>query len=82
MTLPAFQQKYLQASDLSAIAGKVFRGERISMEDGRWLYATRDLTALGILANWKREQLNDNRAYFIINRYLTKTNICTAGCTF
>ncbi len=82
MPLSDFQKKYLENSTLAPVARKVFAGERISIDDGRALYAARDLTALGLLANWKREQLNGDKAYFIVNRYINPTNVCTAGCTF
>jgi aminodeoxyfutalosine synthase len=81
-SLTAFQQKYLEQSELQPIAAKVFAGERLTIDDGRKLYATRDITGLGMLANWKREQLNGDKAYFIVNRYINPTNVCTAGCTF
>jgi aminodeoxyfutalosine synthase len=81
-SLTPFQQKYLQSSELNPIAAKVFAGERLTLDDGRTLYATRDFTGLGMLANWKREQLNGDKAYFIVNRYINPTNVCTAGCTF
>src|SRR5579863_726204 len=65
---------------LRPIAGKVLAGERLSGEDGLALYESRDLLAVGWLANHVREQKHGNICYFNVNRHINPTNICVAHC--
>ncbi len=67
-------------SELSPIARKVFAGERLSFEDGVSLFTTRDFLGLGRLANYVREKLHGNVAYYNVNRYLNPTNLCWVDC--
>ena len=48
-------------ADLAPIRDKVLRHERLTREDGRALFATGDLNALGALANFVNESLNGAR---------------------
>jgi aminodeoxyfutalosine synthase len=65
---------------LAAIAEKVLAGQRLSYEDGIVLYGTSDVLAVGWLANWVREKLHGNIAYFNVNRHINPTNVCVANC--
>jgi aminodeoxyfutalosine synthase len=67
-------------STLSAIAEKVFNNERLSYEDGVALFQSKDVLALGRLANYVRERLNGNRAYYNVNRHINYTNVCVIDC--
>jgi len=67
---------------LGAIAAKVFDGVRLDIADARTLYATPHLHALGAIANWRREQLHGDRAYFNVNQHINYTNICNKLCRF
>jgi aminodeoxyfutalosine synthase len=69
-------------AELREIAGKVERGERLSLEDGILLYEHPDLNAVGRLANQVRERLNGNLAYYNINQHINPTNICNKFCRF
>ena len=64
------------------ILDKINARERLSIEDGRRLYATSNILALGSLANTVRERFNGNRAYFIYNQHINYSNICTNLCKF
>lgn len=64
------------------IAEKIFNEKRISIKEGIGLYQNPNLNFLGALANWRREQLHGNRAYFIQNQHLNNTNICVLHCKF
>ena len=68
---------------LDSIARKVEDGERLSMDDGLFLYddSTR-LHEIGQLANLVRERINGNVAYYNINTHLNPTNICVYRCNF
>ena len=72
----------LPRADLADIYEKICAGERLSIEDGRRLFATNDILALGSLANYVRERQNGNRAYFIYNQHINYSNICTNLCKF
>ncbi len=65
---------------LYPIAEKVLAGGRLSFEDGVTLYQTGDVLAVGWLANYVREKINGNVAYFNVNRHINPTNVCVASC--
>jgi aminodeoxyfutalosine synthase len=67
---------------LSDIAEKVFAAQRLTDEEGRRLYAVKDLNALGYLANHVRERKNGNVATYVLNLYLNYSNICILSCQF
>ena len=68
---------------LDTIAKKVERGERLSFDDGMFLYEpTTPLHEIGALANIVRERINGNAAYYNINTHLNPTNICVYRCNF
>lgn len=69
-------------ADLGDIAEKVLGAERLSIEDGRRLYASDDLHTVGALANHVRERLNGDVAYFNVNQHINYTNYCNKFCKF
>ncbi len=69
-------------AELAPIRARVLAGQRLSREDGRALFATPDLNALGALANFVNETLNGDRATFTYNRHLNYTNVCAYRCMF
>jgi aminodeoxyfutalosine synthase len=70
------------AGQLAAIRARVEAGERLSFEDGVFLYDHADLHSLGELANLVRERKNGNNAYYNVNTHLNATNVCVYRCTF
>lgn len=71
------------STSLAAIQDKVAAGERLSAEDGLFLYDPKTpLHEVGALANQVRERINGNFAYFNINTHLNPTNVCVYRCTF
>ena len=67
---------------LQAIARKVYANERITPEEGIYLYDHGELSYLGILANYVRERKNGNRTYFNRNFHIEPTNLCVYDCKF
>lgn len=68
---------------LDDIRAKVDAGERLSFDDGLFLYSpAAPLNDVGQLANLVRERKNGNFAYFNINTHLNPTNVCVYRCTF
>lgn len=68
--------------NLFPIIDKVLSGERLSFEDGIKLFNTNDILTLGKLANFKKEEKSGKYVYFVINRQINPTNICTLDCKF
>ncbi len=71
-----------QSSELKTIAHKVLANERISFEDGVYLFKHANLSYLATLANYVREKKNGNYAYFNRNFHVEPTNICVYTCSF
>lgn len=67
---------------LREIAVKVRQGERISFEEGVYLYEHADLPYLGVLANFIRERLHGDKTYFNRNFHIEPTNLCVYDCKF
>lgn len=69
---------------LAPIAEKVLGGERLSPEDGVTLFETKDLLAVGALADLVNRRKNGDRVYFAANQHINPTNVCIlrATCTF
>jgi aminodeoxyfutalosine synthase len=72
----------LQRSELRDLVDKVLAAERLSLDDGLRLFATRDLNALGALANLARQRRVGNRVSYLVNRYLNYSNYCILSCQF
>ncbi|MCI0443218.1 aminofutalosine synthase MqnE [bacterium] len=73
-------ETYLQKTELSDIADKVFAGKRLSREDGIRLYESNELLTIGYLANFVREKLHGRKAFFNVNRHIEPTNVCVLKC--
>jgi aminodeoxyfutalosine synthase len=69
-------------SDLKAIAQKVMKQERITFDEGVLLYEKGELSYLGVLANYIREQRHGNKTYFNRNFHIEPTNLCVYDCKF
>ena len=74
--------RLLQKSELSGIAEKVQAGVRIDEEEALQLFRTRDLHALGILADTVRQRKVGVHSSYIINRYINYSNYCILSCQF
>ena len=73
---------FIQRSELRDIYDKVVAGERISEADALRLFESKDLNALGAIADFVRQKKVGNRASFIINRYINYSNYCILSCQF
>lgn len=69
-------------NQMAEIIEKVRHGQRLSLEDGVYLYQTDDLLTLGQLANEANLKKNGKKVYFIENMSLYFTNVCEAHCAF
>ena len=75
--LHAFQT---EDARLDPIYKQVVGGDRLSAEDALALYRSKDILALGWMANYVRERMHGDRAYFNVNRHINPTNVCVAYC--
>ena len=73
---------FVKQSELRDLYDKVAAGERISEADALRLFESKDLNALGAIADLARQKKVGNRASFIINRYLNYSNYCILSCQF
>src|SRR5579884_3448023 len=67
---------------LAAIRAKVEAGQRLSFDEGVFLYDHVDLFTLGELANLVRERKNGRFTFYNVNTHLNPTNVCVYRCTF
>jgi aminodeoxyfutalosine synthase len=73
---------FIQRSELGDIYDKVVAGERISEGDALRLFESKDLNAVGAIADFVRERKVGNRASYIVNRYINYSNYCILSCQF
>ena len=73
---------FLQHSPLRDLYEKVVAGERLSDADALRLFESKDLHALGAIADFARARKVGNRASYILNRYLNYSNYCILSCQF
>lgn len=69
-------------SPLKAIEAKVERGERLDFEDGVALFNSRDLLGVGRLADRVKRRKVGDKVYFVNNRHINQTNVCSCRCKF
>jgi aminodeoxyfutalosine synthase len=73
---------FVQRSELRDLYDKVAAGERISEADALRLFESKDLNAVGAIADLARQKKTGNRASYIINRYVNYSNYCILSCQF
>lgn len=64
------------------ITDKVHANERLSYDDGVWLFEQRDVIQIGKLAQVVRRRLHGDKVYFNKNRHINPTNVCAFHCNF
>ncbi len=75
-------EKYIDNAGFGKILEKVQTGERLTFDEGRQLYKSNDILALGYLANIVRNRVNGDNAFFIYNQHINYSNICINLCKF
>src|SRR5437899_3184540 len=73
---------FLQRSELRDLYEKVVAGQRISETDALRLFESKDLNAVGAIADFVRQRKVGNHASYILNRYLNYSNYCILSCQF
>lgn len=67
---------------LDAVRAKLDAGERLSMDDGRLLFATPDIHGVIELADGLRRRMHPGAGYYNINRHFNYSNVCALSCKF
>ncbi|MEI9962141.1 MAG: aminofutalosine synthase MqnE [Limisphaerales bacterium] len=73
---------FIQRSELRDIYDKVVANERISEADALRLFESKDLNAVGAIADFVRQRKVGNHASYIVNRYINYSNYCILSCQF
>jgi len=73
---------FIRRSELSGLYDQVVAGERISEADALRLFESKDLNAVGAIADFARQKRVGNRASYILNRYINYSNYCILSCQF
>src|SRR5437867_799949 len=73
---------FVQRSDLRDLYDKAVAGERMSEADALRLFESKDLNAVGAIADFVNQRKNGRRASYIINRYINYSNYCILSCQF
>ena len=73
---------FIQRSELRDVYDKVVAGERISEADALRLFESKDLNAVGAIADFARQRKVGDHASYILNRYLNYSNYCILSCQF
>ncbi|HEY2342634.1 MAG TPA: aminofutalosine synthase MqnE [Chthoniobacteraceae bacterium] len=69
-------------ADLRSVYDKVLAQGRITDAEALQLYRSKDINAVGAIANVIRERKNGNVATYIHNQYVNYSNICVLSCQF
>ena len=67
---------------LRRIGEKILNVERITQDEGLYLFEKADLPYVGSLANFVREKLHGDKTYYNRNFHIEPTNICVFACKF
>ncbi len=64
------------------IAEKIFSGDRLTFDEGMFLYQQASFNFLSVMANYVKEKISGNDVYFNINIHIEPTNYCVYNCKF
>lgn len=81
-TIKTLLKTTITDNKLNSIYNKVLNEERITPEEGTYLFYNAELSHLGTLANYIREKRHGNKTYFNKNFHIEPTNICVFDCKF
>src|ERR1700739_4101273 len=73
---------FVERSGLRDLYDKGADGRRIDEADALRLFESKDLNAIGAIADLARQKRVGNRASYIINRYINYSNYCILSCQF
>jgi aminodeoxyfutalosine synthase len=74
--LPRVDHRVLRDRALHPIADKVAAGERLTADEGAYLFRTPDLLGVGALADAANRARHGDRVFFAANQHIKPTNVC------
>jgi aminodeoxyfutalosine synthase len=74
--LPRIDHTRLRDAALRPIADKLAAGERLTRDDGAYLFRTPDLLGVGALADAVNRARHGDRVFFAANQHINPTNVC------
>ena len=75
-------QFFLQRSELRDLYDKVAASQRLTEADALRLFESKNLNAVGAIADLACQRRASRRASYIINRYINYSNYCILSCQF
>jgi aminodeoxyfutalosine synthase len=82
LSTAAEQSLHSLSPHLVHIQEKIYNGERITEEEGLFLFEKASLPFVGSLANYIREKKHGDITYFNRNFHIEPTNVCVFSCNF
>jgi aminodeoxyfutalosine synthase len=79
---PSLMNSAIRQSGLRDLYEKIAANERIDENDALRLFESKDLNAVGAMADFVRERKCGNQASYILNRYINYSNYCILSCHF
>lgn len=76
-----FQQTNIDSKFIT-VADKIYEQERLTFEDGVFLFEKGEAGYLGSLANYVSNRLHQSKVYFNRNFHIEPTNVCVFTCNF
>ena len=70
------------SKDIQPLALKISQGQRLTLEDGLYLYSYPNLSEIGRLSNCVRTARFGTYAFFNSNVHVNQTNVCVLACKF
>jgi aminodeoxyfutalosine synthase len=68
--------------EISSIAQKINRSERVTCEEAVWLFEHAETAVLGLLATQVKQKHSGDKVFFNRNFHIEPTNICIHNCLF
>lgn len=68
--------------NLSEIEEKVEANEPLNIEDAKKVLASNDLMRIGMIARKLKYKKSKKKVYFVFNKHINYTNLCTSKCKF
>jgi aminodeoxyfutalosine synthase len=73
---PVIDRDLIRDRSLEPLAEKVAAGERLSPDEGAYLFRTPDLLGVGAMANAVNRAKHGDRVFFAANQHINPTNVC------
>ena len=70
------------SEDIQPLALKISQGQRLTLDDGLFLYSYPNLSEIGRLSNCVRTARFGTYAFFNSNVHVNQTNVCVLACKF